>query len=221
MLDRDFDSDNTLPNQTIRPWLVEGNTLWLGWRWERKEIENYLLDPRVVRLAIPNFTLSETEYLHELRRAAQDLSVYTAARTALSIVRPRFIPLANSWGDARGKAKHIFPQDLTHESCRVGILKSVQHHASNQIVTAEIAVLQFENTLPECSPGGFRFEHFLTYFAGKDLFCALDSQIKSWGYFSYSFFKEKIIKGIEETQSDVWNWLPEWEYLRKQIIAAS
>ena len=220
LLDRDFDADDTLPNQTPRPWLVERNTIWLGWRWERKEIENYLLDPQVVCQAIPNFPLSDAEYVHALRTAAQGLAVYTAARTALSIIRPRFEPLDNGWGDERGKAKHIFPQDLSQEACRAGILHSIQTHAQNQMVSEERAIQQFESCLPECQPGGQRFEHYLTFFAGKDLFCALDSQVRSWGYASYSVFKEKILKGIEEAQSDVWNWLPEWRNLRQQVIAA-
>ena len=220
LLDRDFDEHNTLPVQVPRDWRVAENTLWLGWRWERKEIENYLLDPQVVRHAIPNFPISDVEYAQALHSAAQGLAEYTAARTALSIIRPRFEPLSNSWGAERGKAKHIFPPDLSIEACRTGILLSLQTHAQNQVVGQERAIQQFESCLPECHPGGSRFEHFLTFFAGKDLFCALDPHVRLWGFASYSVLKEKILKGIEDAQSDVWSWLPEWGILRQQVIAA-
>lgn len=218
LLDRDFDADNTAPVQMPRPWQVENNTLWLGWRWERKEIENYLLDPCVVRQAIPAFSLSDDDYFGTLQNIAKRLSEYTAARTALSIVRPRFKPLGNDWGVEHGKARHKLPQDLSQDACLTGIRQSIQNYAENQIVTEKTVTQYFETYLSQCRPGGQRFEHFLTFFAGKDLFCALDPDIKTWGFASYSVFKEKILKGIEEAQSDLWNWLPEWGDLRQQVL---
>lgn len=218
LLDRDFDEDNAPPALAPRPWQVESNTLWLGWRWERKEIENYMIDPQVVRRAIPDLQPSDDEYLHALRNTAQNLAEYTAARTALSRVRPRFKPLGNDWGSEHGIARHKLPQDLSLEACREGIRRAIQDYSESQIVVEQAALQQFETYLPECQPGGQRFEHFLTFFAGKDLFCALDAQIRAWGIASYSVFKAKIIKGIEESQEDVWNWLPEWENLRQQIV---
>ncbi|GDZ92982.1 hypothetical protein PA905_08150 [Planktothrix agardhii CCAP 1459/11A] len=52
--DRDFDSDDSLPQNTPRNWSarVNNQTIQVGWSWERKEIENYLIDPEVVSRAL-------------------------------------------------------------------------------------------------------------------------------------------------------------------------
>jgi hypothetical protein len=30
-------------------------------------------------------------------------------------------------------------------------------------------------------------------------------------------FRERVVKGIENSTEDVWTWLPEWEDLRQQV----
>lgn len=52
--DRDFDNDESLPVNSPRNWLVRvhNQDIQVGWSWERKEIENYLIDPEVVSHAL-------------------------------------------------------------------------------------------------------------------------------------------------------------------------
>lgn len=214
LLDRDFDADDSPPTQSPRPWRVENNTLWLGWRWERKEIENYLLDPRVVQQVLANRAPAPTDYDHALQNAANHMIHYTAARTALSCVRPRFSPLRNEWENARNI------NDLSELACRSGIRQVIASYAEQQIVSEESALQLFESFLPQCRPGGRRFEHFLMFFAGKDLLRGLEPGIQSLGFANCAVFKEKVLKGIEEAQSDVWMWLPEWQALRQQILTS-
>jgi hypothetical protein len=44
-------------------------------------------------------------------------------------------------------------------------------------------------------------------------------QLKSFKFSSPDDFCEKILKGIEETEEDVWLWLPEWQRLRELIAS--
>ncbi len=54
LLDGDFQVNWELPQNRPRDWIVRKNKtkVLLGWRWERKEIENYLIDPVVVQLSL-------------------------------------------------------------------------------------------------------------------------------------------------------------------------
>ncbi len=38
----------------------------------------------------------------------------------------------------------------------------------------------------------------------------LRSEISRFGFESPVVFRDRILKGIEETSEDVWTWLPEW-----------
>ncbi len=57
----------------------------------RKEIENYLIDPHVVAQALGNKAPHAETYSAALEKAVACISDYTAARTALSIVRERIL----------------------------------------------------------------------------------------------------------------------------------
>jgi hypothetical protein len=76
---------------------------------------------------------------------------------------------------------------------------------------------RFEALLPSCRPGGQRYRHFLTFFSGKDLLLGLRETLAQLNLGSPSEFRERILKGIETAQDDVWNWLPEWKQLRTQV----
>ena len=49
---RDRDLDDLEPTNALREWSVESGTVWMGWYWERVEIENYLIDPIIVQRAL-------------------------------------------------------------------------------------------------------------------------------------------------------------------------
>src|SRR5437773_741494 len=44
LLDGDFVRDWNAPIRRPKDWIVDSGQTFLGWRWERKEIENYLID---------------------------------------------------------------------------------------------------------------------------------------------------------------------------------
>jgi hypothetical protein len=72
-----------------------------------------------------------------------------------------------------------------------------------------------------CIPsGGSRFQNqnFFTFFAGKDLLYGMRSELSRFGFESPVVFRDRILKGIEETSEDVWTWLPEWQRLRELLL---
>jgi hypothetical protein len=217
--DRDFDADDTPPTDHPRPWWVDSNSLWLGWYWERTEIENYLVDPAVVRRALGIRAPDVRSYEAALQESAESIAAYTAARTALSLARVRFRPLQNAWGKERGASDHRFPDQRAETDCRAAICDILASHEATQIVSVEDVLERFAALLPVCRRGGSRLAHFLTFFSGKDLLLGMQDRLVQLGLGAPGQFRERILKGIEHAQDDVWNWLPEWQQLRTSVQA--
>jgi len=216
--DRDFDdADDTLPVCAPRQWLVDNNSLRLGWLWERIEIENYLIDPEVVTRALGIRTPNAQSYNAILQESAESIADYTAARMALSRSRMRFNPLQNAWGSQRGISDHRFPDQRAEADCRAAICDILASHEATQTVPVENVLDRFDALLPAHRPGGGRFAHFLTFFSGKDLLLGMQDHLIQLGLGTPGQFRERILKGIEQAQDDVWNWLPEWKQLRIMV----
>ncbi len=79
-------------------------------------------------------------------------------------------------------------------------------------------ISSFELYCNECEKDGRRHNHYLYYFAGKDLFQAMKGWFIEKGFQSHLAFREKILTGIQKTTDDIASWLPEWENLRSTII---
>lgn len=129
LLDRDFDCQDITLKQSPRP-IFDQNNIQVGWTWERKEIENYLLDPQVVQPSLGRKAPSMDEYWSALREAAEAISSYTAARTALSCYG-----FKNFWGEKVGKKSHCFPRRLGREACEQNIQTIVRELRGDRIVT--------------------------------------------------------------------------------------
>lgn len=215
--DRDFDNDESTPTNTPRSWLakVHDQNIQVGWSWERKEIENYLIDPEVVSHALGSKAPPIKDYCAALEESARTIADYTAARIALSISRQPLLPLKNCWGNVGGQ--HPFPERLAELDCRTGITDIVHQYEQAQIVREEDVLVSFEHLLSMCRVGGCRFQHFLIFFSGKDLLCGMRSALIGWGLGEPFVFRERIVKGIENSTESVSSWVPEWDQLR-QIV---
>ncbi len=213
--DRDFDCRNfSIANEPIE-WCYQN--VQIGWFWERKEIENYLIDPEVVRRALGRKAPPMDEYKSALQRSAETISAYTAARTALSCYR-----FKNYWGDSVDKKTHSFPQGgrLGQDQCRIKIKEIVRENKGDRIVEEQNVVDKFEKLLPLYRPGGSRFQNCLTFFAGKDLLYVMKNDLQEFGFDPkgpITAFLERVVKRIEESSEDVWTWMPEWQKLRESI----
>ncbi len=223
--DRDFDDDQSPPQGAPRNWHITegGKQVPLGWYWERKEIENYLIDSKVVRRALGEQAPPLEEYREALKASAQKIAVYTAARITLSLyLQNRPSPPNNSWGEERDKKQgYRFPKDrgLTEANCKSELNNIIKQYEQRLALPKRNPLDEFERLLPTCCPGGSRFQNqsYITFFAGKDLLYGMREQLSGFGFESPVVFCERILKGIEESTEDVWTWLPEWQRLRELI----
>ena len=217
----------TIPHQLENP---ETGILQTGvskypyrWYWERKEIENYLVDPKIVKRALRDNAPPASEYRAALQQSAEKIAAYTAARITLSVYlsfRPS--PPSNSWGEERDKREgYRFPKDkgLTEINCKAELNNIIKQYEQRLGSPKRNPKEEFERLLPTCKPGGSRFQNqnFLTFFAGKDLLYGMRSELSRFGFESPVMFRDSILKGIEETGEDVWTWLPEWHSLRELL----
>ncbi|QJB26353.1 hypothetical protein [Limnospira fusiformis] len=215
LVDHDFDcQDWPITNEPIR---CVYDQIWVGWAWERKEIENYLIDPVVVREALGKKAPSDSEYQNALDQAAQKIAAYSAARTALACEK-----FKNLWGD-KVRQGHSFPPKLGEDYCEVRIAEIVRKYKGERIVSEKDVQGKFRDLLPKFKSAGSRFQNYLHYFAGKDLLYAMRDKLGDWGFEDSSnkkhpeeVFIERVVTRIERTDG-VWEWLPEWKKLRQLI----
>lgn len=215
--DRDFDDNDSLPANSPISWSVRENeqNIQIGWSWERKEIENYLIDPEVVLHALGSKVQPIIDdYSAELEESAKTIADYTAARIALSLCRQSYLPLKNCWGNICGQ--HLFPDKLSESDCRDEIRNIVSHYEQFQHIVESDVLNRFHSLLSVCRIGGNRFQNFMTFFSGKDLLYGMKTALINFGLGEPFVFRERIVKGIERSP-DVWTWLPEWNQLRQLV----
>lgn len=205
------------PAETPSVWTTPDHTPQFGWRWSRKEIENYIIDPVVVSRSLCGAAPVQEEYVARMTAAADSIATYQAARTALSNCRRRLRPLPTSWGPPRGPDRHPFPDDLSDHGCRQGICSAVAEHQTGQVVTSDEVVERYEELLPELAGEGIRRRDFLWTFAGKDLLHVMGPDLVRFGFPNPRAFREKILLGIEGTNEDIATWIAEWSALRKAV----
>jgi hypothetical protein len=215
-----LDGDFTEEFPPRREWRSSDGEIHFGWRWERKEIENYLADPQVVSRALGSGAPPPGQYGTALEQARDAVADYEAARTALSISRVRFSDLPSAFGTARGRDQHPFPDALDEAACCAGLRETVEAHRQTQLVTPDDVEARFRGLLPECRPGGTRYAHYLYAFAGKDLLWAMDPALQDLGFQGAMAFREKVLVGIERATEDIGGWLAEWRALQQAVEAA-
>jgi hypothetical protein len=221
--DRDFDFLPEAPTINHEPgdWSIKDNqnSVPIGWYWQRKEIENYLIAPEVVSKALGKKAPPLTAYRDALQASAENIYHYTAARIALSQSRiPRLLPLPNYWGEKQWGI--VFPQDLAETACGEQMKEIIANYQSSQMPDVKDLLDKFKVWQGKCSPSGVFFDNqnYGTFFAGKDLLCGMADALAGFGLGSPSDFRERVIKGIENANEDVWQWLPEWQRLRELIL---
>jgi len=212
IVDRDFASVWQTPINKPHYW--QG----LGWHWDRKEVENYLLDPVVVQKALG--ANAPANYQTLLENAADLIAKYQAARTALASYQNPRAWLNTKFGKSRGQHNYIFPDAFDDNTCQSGIKNNVKNYLSRQTITINEVLNRYQTILPEFLAGGIRRQHFLYAFSGKDLLWALHKPLmaaKVGG--GASLFVESLLKGIEHKSKteDIATWLPEWQALREII----
>lgn len=219
LLDGDFQGKWASPEERPVPWTASTGE-HLGWRWERKEVENYLVDPVVVARALGGKAPDPDAYRAALHAARDTIAVYQAARTALASCRVRFRDLKSKFGKRRGREQHRFPDNLDEASCRDEVRKVVADHRETQLVEAETVLERMTALLPEHVDPGDRFRDYLAAFAGKDLLWAMDASLRDLGFASSWAFREAVLLGLAGSLEDPGDWLPEWKALQEAVDSA-
>jgi len=214
ILDGDFTNEWSGQRNEPVEWRSNDGAIFFGWRWERKEIENYLIDPIIVERVFPRSLLNIDAYLGALESARNQIACYQAARTALSTHRVRVKPLCNYFGRPRGRKNHPFPNVFDESHCQSEIRSVVSQYSYSQSVGADAVIASYQIYLNECLSGGSRSNAFLSTFAGKDIVWALEPWLSSNGFSGPEAFIERIVVGIERSIDDISSWLPEWARLK-------
>ena len=82
----------------------------------------------------------------------------------------------------------------------------------DRLITPDNVLQKFDDLLPEFTPSGHRYNYFLIYFSGKDLFCAMKPSLDNWlpnPQTSIQTFTERIVVQLERAETS-WTWFPEW-----------
>lgn len=218
--DRDFDflDDSTL--DTTHKWseIRRKQSNRLGWYWERREIENYLIDPVVVEHALRDKMPDMIQYRAELARLADQYADYVAARIALSVFRTKLrknvLTLETQWTSGGG---------FSEADCRDNIRRIVGVYAKSgqDSISESDVIAEFDRWLPRCRSGGDYHQNYLVYFPGKDFRKEIDRRLNDFGLGQIkNSFEANVLNGIENSNdphNPVWEWLPEWKALREAV----
>lgn len=186
----------------------------IGWKWRRKEIENYLLDPTVLARALGWSEATQGWYQSCLEEIFDSIGPWTAARIALTACAPKKARVDTDLIKKIPEASDVV------ESIRGLLRKRAREHSRGACMNPGELVRRFNQLLPECEPGGRLRGHALEVFAGKDVREQLfqrsrppEARLKSW-----VAVVEQVLKAMRD-DSKPHEWLPEWTSLRGAIAA--
>jgi len=224
ILDRDFSKEWQKTKPLLNNWTVMENNqeVLYGWYWQRKEIENYLLDPDVARKALGQARLPWNEYQTELNNVRDKVMVYQAARITLSVLgRTGQYYVKSSFGNERGSDdQYKFPNDvqLTEESCTQWIEDICEEYQQRHAGRLAQAKQLFKRYREECMKDGVRYKEYMSSFSGKDMAWMMDEWYINHGFIGTKSFLFEIIKGILNSTDDVSSWVEEWQELKSAVV---
>lgn len=171
--DRDFDFEptNSLNSPTVD---AEHDGQVFGWRLNRHEIENYLVDPRVV---CSTFGIEAADWEITLSQAAVKISHYQAARWTIGYVRSNLPPNYKLNTIPDGIDELRLPPDLSEAAslrwCKdaiEGFRNQIEPHLAVAAIEAEITRRRGSFSVASLN----NCEHVLAWCSGKDLIAAVD-----------------------------------------------
>jgi hypothetical protein len=214
--DRDFDFDP--PQELSRPTVdSEDDGLAVGWRWCRHEIENYLIDPLVVRETtgwpIPDFE-------EALRQSARKIRGYEAARWTVGIVRRALPPHYDLKTRPQGLNELEVPQGLDFVEVRAWASINIQGHRERIVAETDPAVV-------EASIEDFytRFgddfvadiSNVLLWFSGKDLLAGMADWLATRAISHPGALRASLRDWVIANPMRTLELLPEWSGLTQVL----
>jgi len=218
--DRDFDFDP--PVDRSQPTVDSRHDVGgvLGWRWSRHEMENYLLEPRLVEAATG---WSVADFTHGLLATARSLQHYTAARWAVGIARrslPPFNDLPTRPAELTNEIK--IPADCSQAACFTWALQHVAAFRRQVEATLEVAAVQ--SSLAERAQrlaGLMTSEEVLLWHSGKDLLAALAPLIATRPEANPKAFLSRLRRWVQGSPQEAVVLFPEWQALLTALAAAN
>lgn len=205
--DRDFDFDP--PEDIARP-TVDSEC---GWRWCRHEIENYLLEPRIVSEATA-WPLSDVE--DAIRQAARSIRGYEAARWTVGIVRRALPPNY----DLKTRPDHLgdidLPLALDTATVTAWASSTIEQHreriteaAHPDVVRAALDgfIHQFNDAFID------DLRNILLWFSGKDILAGMAESLTTRGVVNAGLFRALLRDWIIGNPTRAVELLPEWNGL--------
>jgi hypothetical protein len=188
------------------PPVWQSGDLVLGWRWKRKEVENYFIDPDIVARAFGWDGVRRDGYAAQLSGVLDALGHATAARMALTACAPR-----------KKRVDTNVRLDASEEELREQLRRRVTEHNEGALLDGSLLLDTFAWCATECRPGGRFHAHALEVFAGKNILARIQNTA---GFHadvkSRARLEEAVIDAMARDPSPH-TWLPEWSALRSAV----
>lgn len=215
--DRDFDYEP--PEETSEPTVdARHEDTVLGWRWCRHEIESYLLEPAIIHAAT---TWDLADYTAALVDGARNISYYTAARWLLGLHRrivdsQRLFRTRPAWDN-----EMKVPDDLSCEPSAKFLLDTIDDWQQRVTRPADDELRRHHNVRAQRLLALQTADEILLWHGGKDLFAAIEPQIRARYRIDPKTFSRRIRNWVREHPADALAHLPEWTALFRCIAAES
>lgn len=206
--DRDFDFDP--PTESTQPTIDshEGGVPF-GWRWCRHEIENYLLEPRLMGAAL-GWPVEEIEAA--IRQSARQIRVYEAARWTIGSVR-RALPPHYDLKTRPDDLNELAVPSLDVTTIRQWAIESIECHRVLIVAAMEPAavhakmdsfVLRFDDAFVNDVP------NVLLWFSGKDILAGMADWLANRMVANPGLLRAAIRDWVIAHPSRTIELLPEW-----------
>lgn len=213
--DRDFDTEPSVPYtaQIVVDRSINGVTH--GYRWQRLDLEAYLLEPRLVSTAMG---ISSDELERELVLAATSLRDYEAARWTIAQVRAE-LPHSRivRTRPPSVTADYEVPSDLSETYSWHWIRSAAQDFLNQASRALDVSSLQqqyrhYRQALPVKD-----WQEVLLWYSGKDLLCQMAALRMRLNCPQPSDFCSKAARWIQKNSTQAESLLPEWVELRRVL----
>lgn len=213
---RDRDYDYFPPGDLTQPVVdrqYQGSIL--GWRWCRHELENYLIDPKLVVAATG---WERAEYEAALHEAATRIRCYQAARWAVGTARRALPPHHDLDTRPLECSGHDFrlPADLAEGSCSQWACSHAAAYLTGvtTVLRAEALLESLQARLKQFSEEFLQScELILAWFSGKDLIAALQDWLQAKQVKNPGEFRAALRDWVRAQPTCALGHLPEWQRL--------
>lgn len=209
--DRDFDFDPPadLTNPTVDASIEE---VPFGWRWCRHEIENYLLEPRLIEAATGWPAQEANDALSQI---AGEIRHYQIARWTIGTVRRSLPPNHELKTRPAGLNEIGLPLGLSQEAISAWATQQISDFAGRLADQVQAGVLQnLKSTFHRRFDEAFLSDvkQVLLWFSGKDLLAGLQRAIPAKVPNAGSF-RADLRDWVRANPERALDLLPEWQSL--------